>query len=333
MYFFTFISIFVSFIFFVNCGIFQTPAIQTNNYFGSISKPFPSLKTKNNQKIFALKINSSENNKWPKEIKNNLNNINLNKFPLIKPIFPKINKKSKISCCNVNYPIEDPFSNKAHQIAKILTWEFQLYKLNENEKKENNWGQKLNKEERANIILISELLCWLTLKEQLDRHFKKAVGLLIALRESDRILENANFLCCVFNYLRRINEPKELLFRWTLDELKENFWNVLEIREENEDILLRTSQVVNLLSSGDALIQLFDFTVLASPAKENARESVDKLITQISISQQWTKIVGEFLRKEDNFKGWNNSDIRFEQYKINSFPTESCCEEENEGNN
>ncbi|CAK5037763.1 unnamed protein product [Meloidogyne enterolobii] len=267
MYLITIIFIFVFlFIVFVDCGIF--PALQTKNYLGIFiqvpfqkiyfylflappqlktsinnnsnphSFPFPSLKTKNNPpKIFSLKINSSETkNKFK----------NLNKFP---SIFPKNFKKSKISSScwnNNNYPTEEEgedkedypshsFLNKSNKIAKILVWEFQLYKLNEKLEGTNDWGQQLNKEERANVILISELFSWLTLKEHLNVNLKKAVGLLIALRESDRILQNANFLCSVFNYLKRIEgekeEEKELLNRWTLDELKINFWNVLEIEE------------------------------------------------------------------------------------------------------
>ncbi|CAK5088975.1 unnamed protein product [Meloidogyne enterolobii] len=244
MYLIKLIFIFVLFIVFVDCGIF--PALQTINYLGPPLKtsinnnnsnhpsfPFSSLKTKNSPpKIFSLKINTSETkNKFK----------NLNKFP---SIFPKNFKKSKISssCWNNNYPTEEgedypshSFFNKSNKIAKILVWEFQLYKLNEKLEGTNDWGQQLNKEERANVILISELFSWLTLKEHLNVNLKKAVGLLIALRESDRILQNADFLCSVFNYLKRIEgekeEEKELLNRWTLDELKINFWNVLEIDE------------------------------------------------------------------------------------------------------
>ena len=146
-----------------------------------------------------------------------------------------------------DYPPSHSFSNKSNKIAKILVWEFQLYKLNEKLEEEgtNDWGQQqLNKEERANVILISELFSWLTLKEHFNVNLKKAVGLLIALRESDRILQNANFLCSVFNYLKRIEGEKELLNRWTLDELKINFWNVLEI----EEVFLLKLCIVNRIS-------------------------------------------------------------------------------------
>nr|CAD2174734.1 unnamed protein product [Meloidogyne enterolobii] len=78
MYLITIIFIFVLKIVFVDCGIFQIPALQTKNYLAPPLKtsliynknnsnpsfPFPSLKTKNNPpKIFSLKINSSETKK------------------------------------------------------------------------------------------------------------------------------------------------------------------------------------------------------------------------------------------------------------------------------
>ncbi|KAF7635889.1 hypothetical protein Mgra_00004606 [Meloidogyne graminicola] len=240
MNFFIFISFFTTLIHFIDCGFLQlTPTLQTTqNYLG--------------ESIF---IKSSDN-------KFSINNINF------------------VSECNTNYPIEeedDPLNNKVNNIYKLLIWEFQLYKLNENNNN-NNWGQQLNKNERENIILISELISWLTLKEHLNINFKKSINLLISLNESDKILEKEYFFCYFFNYLNKINEPKELLYRWTLNELKQNFWNILEINQENDDILFKIKNIFNILNYGNDLINLFEITILACPSRIDAKEYGLKLL-------------------------------------------------------
>jgi len=50
--------------------------------------------------------------------------------------------------------------------------------------------------------------------------------------------------------------------------------------------LLKTSKVLNLLSSGDQLIQLFEIAVLCFSNKENGREYINKLIDRINIAKQ-----------------------------------------------
>ena len=50
--------------------------------------------------------------------------------------------------------------------------------------------------------------------------------------------------------------------------------------------MLKTSKVLNLLSSGDELIQLFEIAVLCFPNKENGREYINKLIDRINIAKQ-----------------------------------------------
>jgi hypothetical protein len=56
--------------------------------------------------------------------------------------------------------------------------------------------------------------------------------------------------------------------------------------KETEDFLLKTSKIFNLLNSGDALINLFDFTVLGSPNRANASEHVEQLINRINTAKQ-----------------------------------------------
>uniref|UniRef100_A0A914NR97 CRISPR type III-B/RAMP module-associated protein Cmr5 n=1 Tax=Meloidogyne incognita TaxID=6306 RepID=A0A914NR97_MELIC len=178
---------------------------------------------------------------------------------------------------------------------KKINFEKEKKMKNVENKLEESLPKELKLNDLENIKMIAKFMNKLTLSEQRRVNFPKAIELLVALHESDRIIENKNKIC--------VN--KNLIYskkgKGKIEEIEEYLRDIVNIKKEDgkKELFVNALNSLEIIESGYPTIKFFEFLIAALPhLVTDEKIIVENMKETLEDAKKWVEISIEYMSQK-----------------------------------